>query len=625
MNPGKSEWSIYLSAMGPLLKSLPLLRLRADSRYTIADYIEGQVAKYGDLPFILFEDRRITYREYNAMANRFAHWGLSVGLRAGDTIGFMMANRAEYVPVWSGFAKIGVKAALINTNLVGSGVLHALEVVGANRLLLGAECAPSVYMRGASPSRSPAEGSFMRGASPSRSPAEGSADLADDALSNLSVYVLPEEGAGDPGLPGAEDIRKALAEQPESDPDPAVRASVRSGDSVFHIYTSGTTGLPKATNMSHQKLALGGLSGAVLGLRKGEVVYCPLPLYHAAGGVGTVMMAMGCGGAVAIARRFSASRFWDDVRRYHASGVIYIGELCRFLLNRPPDPEDGTHNLRWMFGIGLRADVWEPFRERFRIPRIVEAYGATEANVGGVNYAGKVGSVGRIRGGLLLRYDVEREDFVRDAEGRHVECRPGEVGELLGRIPVGSRSMLRQFQGYTSAEATEKKILRGVKKPDDAYFRSGDLLRRDRKGYYYFVDRIGDTFRWKGENVSTQEVAEALSAFPGVETANVYGVEVPGHEGRAGMAALALEGGREAPFDAQALYELAVSKLPSYAVPVFLRLQSESDVTGTFKLRKVALRSEGYDPNATSDPIYVRDDQAGAYVRLHEVEDAHVR
>ena len=529
MNRGKSAWSIYLSALGPVLKSLPLLRLRADSPYTIADYIEGQVAKFGELPFLLFEDRRITYREYNAMANRFAHWGLSVGLRAGDTIGFMMTNRAEYVPVWSSFSKIGVKAALINTNLMGSSVMHALEVAGAERLLLGAECAPNV---------------FMRGASPSRSPAEGSAGLAKDALSNLSVYVLPEEGAGDPGLPGAEDIKKALAEQPESDLDPAHRASVHTGDSAFRLYTSGTTGLPKATNTSHQKLALGGLSGAVLGLRKGEVVYCPLPLYHAAGGVGTVMMAMGCGGAVAIARRFSATRFWDDVRRYDAVGVIYIGELCRFLLNRPPDPEDGTHNLRWMFGIGLRADVWEPFRERFRIPRIVEAYGATEANVGGVNYAGKVGSVGRIRGGLLLRYDVEREELVRDAEGRHVECRPGEVGELLGRIPVGSRSMLRQFQGYTSAEATEKRILRGVKKPDDAYFRSGDLLRRDRKGYYYFVDRIGDTFRWKGENVSTQEVAEALSAFPGVETANVYGVEVPGHEGRAGMAALALKGGR---------------------------------------------------------------------------------
>ena len=595
MSARNSIWSTYLAAVAPVLRALPLLRLRADSRYTVADYIETQVAKFGDLPFILFEDRVITYREYNAMANRVAHWGLSVGLRAGDTIGFMMANRAEYVPVWSGLSKIGVKAALVNTNLVGASVVHALEVAGANRLLLGAECVPNV---------------------------EG---VADDALSNLSVYVLPEEGAVDPGLPGAEDIRSALAEQPDSDPDPAHRASVRTGDSAFYIYTSGTTGLPKATNFNHQKLTVGGVAGSLLGLRKGEVVYCPLPLYHGAGGVGAVMIAMGSGGAVAVARKFSASRFWDDVRRYDATGVLYIGELCRFLLNRPPDPRDGDHNLRWMFGIGLRGDIWEPFQDRFRIPRIVEGYGATEANVGGVNFAGKVGSVGKVRGGLLLRYDVDRDELVRGADGRYVECGPGEVGELLGRIPVGSKSMLRQFQGYTDPEATEKKILRDVRKPGDAWFRSGDLLRRDAQGYYYFVDRIGDTFRWKGENVSTQEVAEALSAVPGVETANVYGVEVPGHEGRAGMAALALEGGRDSPFDTAACYELAVSRLPAYAVPVFLRLQSESDVTGTFKLRKVALRNEGYDPKATDDPIYVRDDAGRTYTRLHDAADARVR
>ena len=592
MSTRRSIWSIYIRAVGPILKALPLLRLRADSRHTIADYIEGQVAKYADLPFILFEDRRITYREYNAMANRVAHWGLSVGLEAGDTIGFMMANRAEYVPVWSGLSKIGVKAALINTNLVGTSVVHALEVAGAERLLLGPECAPNV---------------------------------ADAGLSNLPVYVLPEEGAGDAGVPGAEDIRRALAEQPDSDPDPALRASVCTGDSAFHIYTSGTTGLPKATNFNHQKLMAGGVSGALLGVGKGEVVYCPLPLYHSAGGIGAVMIAMGSGGAVAVARKFSASRFWDDVRRYDAAGVIYVGELCRFLLKRPPDARDGEHGLRWMFGIGLRADVWEPFQQRFRIPRIVEGYGATEAHGGGVNFSGKVGSVGKIRGGLLLRYDIARDELVRDARGRYVECRPGEAGELLGRIPAGSKRMLRQFQGYTDAEATEKKILRDVKKPGDAYFRSGDLLRRDEKGYYYFVDRIGDTFRWKGENVSTQEVAEALSAFPGVETANVYGVEVPGHEGRAGMAALALQRGRGAPFDAGSFYELVVSKLPSYAAPVFLRLQSESDVTGTFKLRKVALREEGYDPGATDDPIFVRDDAARTYVRLHDAADARVR
>ena len=595
MYPGKRDWRAYLAAIGPLLRALPLVRLKADSHYSIADYIEQQAARHGKRPFILFENRRITYREYNAMANRIAHWGLSVGLKAGDTVGFMMANRAEYVPVWSGLAKIGVKAALVNTNLKGSGVLHALEVAGANRLLIGSEC-------------------------------EGNLDgIPADALAAITLHVLPEEGTPAPTLPGADDIRDALAAQPESDPDRSHRGSVRTGDSAFYIYTSGTTGLPKAAKFNHQKLALFGLLGPLLGLRKGKVVYCPLPLYHGAGGVGTVMMAMGSGGAVAIARKFSASRFWDDVREYDAAGVIYIGELCRFLLSQPPSADDGRHNLRFMFGIGLRPDIWEAFQKRFRVPRIVECYGATESNVGSINFAGRVGSVGRIRGGTLLRYDIDRDELVRDENGRYERCDAGEVGELVSRIPRDPNALFGQFQGYTTAEATERKILRDVKYPGDAYVRSGDLLRRDADGYYYFVDRIGDTFRWKGENVSTQEVAEALSAYPGVETANVYGVEVPGHEGRAGMAALAFHGGHKATFDAKAFHQLAVSTLPSYAVPVFLRLQPESDVTTTFKLRKVSLRRDGYDPTATDDPIYIRDTDAETYTRLHDAADARVR
>lgn len=595
MYAGKRDWLGYLAAVGPLLRSLPLVRLKADSHYTIADYIERQAARYGKRPFILFEDRRITYREYNAMANRVAHWGLSVGLRAGDTVGFMMANRAEYVPVWSGLAKIGVKAALVNTNLKGSGVLHALDVAGANRLILGGECEDNL---------------------------EG---IRHNELSHITLHVLPEEGAPAPTLPGADDIRNALAAQPESDPDRSHRDSVRTGDSAFYIYTSGTTGLPKAAKFNHQKLALFGLLGPLLGLGKGKVVYCPLPLYHGAGGVGTVMMAMGSGGAVAIARKFSASRFWDDVRKCDAAGVIYIGELCRFLLSQPPSDDDGRHNLRFMFGIGLRPDIWEEFQQRFRVPRIVECYGATESNVGGINFSGRVGSVGRIRGATLLRYDIDRDELVRDASGKYERCNAGEVGELVSRIPRDPNALFGQFQGYTTADATERKILRDVKYPGDAYLRSGDLLRRDADGYYYFVDRIGDTFRWKGENVSTQEVAEALCAYPGVETANVYGVEVPGHEGRAGMAALTLQTGRETNFDAKAFHELATSRLPSYAVPVFLRLQAESDVTTTFKLRKVSLRRDGYDPAATDDPIYIRDDKAQTYVRLYDAVDARVR
>ncbi|MYE24797.1 MAG: long-chain-acyl-CoA synthetase [Gammaproteobacteria bacterium] len=591
----KAHWFAYLLNLPSLLRSVPLMRLKADSHYTIADYIEGQAARYADRPFILFEERTISYREFNAMANRVAHWALSVGLRAGDAVGFMMTNRAEYVPVWSGLAKIGVKAALINTNLKGQSVLHALEGADATHLLVGAECIGNL------------------------------AGVA-SALSGMAVHVIPEDGVDAIDLAGADDVGAALSRQPESNPDAEHREPVRTGDSAFYIYTSGTTGLPKAAKFNHQKLALFGMLGPLLGLRKGQVVYSTLPLYHGAGGVGAVMMAMGSGGVIAVARRFSASTFWDDVRRYDATAFMYIGEMCRFLLRRPASADDGRHNLRFMFGNGLRADAWTAFQDRFRVPRVVEAYGATESNTGAINFAGKLGSVGKMIGGaILLRYDIDKDELILDENGHYEQCADGEVGELVSRMPRDPNALRGQFQGYTSAEATERKILRDVKHPGDAYMRSGDLLRRDAEGYFYFVDRIGDTFRWKGENVSTQEVAEALAGFPGVETVNVYGVEVPGHEGRAGMAAIALEGGRKAAFDVHAFHELAVTKLPSYAVPVFLRLQSESEVTTTFKLTKVKLQGEGYDPNATEDPIYVRDAEARTYVRLHDRAAAYVR
>ena len=591
----KAHWFTYLLNLPPLLRVLPLMRLKSDSHYTIADYIEGQASRYADRPFILFEERTISYREFNAMANRVAHWALSVGLRAGDTVGFMMTNRAEYVPVWSGLAKVGVRAALVNTNLKGQSILRALEGADATHLIVGAECV------------------------------ENLAGIA-SALSDIAVHVIAEDGAEAVAFPGADDMGTALSRQPESNPDARHRAEVRTGDSAFYIYTSGTTGLPKAAKFNHQKLALFGMLGPLLGLRKGQVVYSSLPLYHGAGGVGAVMMAMGSGGAIAIARRFSASTFWDDVRRYDATAFMYIGEFCRFLLSRPASADDGRHNLRFMFGNGLRADTWTAFQDRFRVPRVVEAYGATESNTGAINFAGKVGAVGKMIGGAtLLRYDIDKDELVLDENGRYVQCADDEVGELVCRMPRDPNALRGQFQGYTNAEATERKILRDVKYPGDAYMRSGDLLRRDADGYFYFVDRIGDTFRWKGENVSTQEVAEALAAFPGVETVNVYGVEVPGHEGRAGMAAIAREEGSTAPFDAQAFHQLAVAKLPSYAVPVFLRLQAESEVTTTFKLTKVKLQGEGYDPTATDDPIYIRDAEARTYVRLHDAAAANVR
>ncbi len=329
-----------------------------------------------------------------------------------------------------------------------------------------------------------------------------------------------------------------------------------------------------------------------------------------------------------LARRFSASRFWVDCVEHRATHFQYIGELCRFLLNQSERPEEREHTIRVCVGNGLRAEVWVPFQRRFRIPEIVEFYGATEGNVAVVNLDNKVGSIGRVpprlrsaMGIRLLKYDVEGNELVRDAAGRYVESEPGEAGEAIGKI-----SALGGFDGYSDDEATEKKVLRDVFRGGDAYFRSGDLLRVDDEGYFYFVDRIGDTFRWKGENVSTQEVAEALSGFPAVRDVAVYGVSVPGNEGRAGMAALVVDG----ELDRKAFAEHVAQNLAAYARPLFLRLLAEIVVTGTFKHRKVELIEQGFDPGQVADVLLFLDPQSGSYEpldpeRFREIAAGRVR
>ena len=368
------------------------------------------------------------------------------------------------------------------------------------------------------------------------------------------------------------------------------------------------------------QLYMRGFAGAT-GARASDRIYVPLPLYHATGGLCALGAALLNGGAVVLRRKFSATQFWEDISTTRATMFVYIGELCRYLVNQAPRMEEQTHSLRLAFGNGLRQEVWERMLTRFNIPWILEFYGATEGNVSMFNYDGKPGAIGRIPSYLrrqfnvkLVQFDVETEAPVRNAQGFCVEAKAGQVGEAIGAIGSDARS---NFSGYADKQATEKKVLRNVFAPDDAWFRTGDLMRQDSEGYFYFVDRIGDTFRWKGENVSTGEVAAALSTAPGVVEANVYGVAVPGADGRAGMATLVVDQG----FDLAALQAVSESDLPAYARPVFLRLQPQIEITGTFKYRKVDLVAEGFDPVTINDPLYYRE-PGGAFRPLDE---AHYR
>jgi fatty-acyl-CoA synthase len=339
-----------------------------------------------------------------------------------------------------------------------------------------------------------------------------------------------------------------------------------------------------------------------------------LPLYHSAGGVIAVGLALTSGASLVLKRKFSVNEFWDDVHKYKVTIFQYIGELCRYLLNAPYHKYEKDHNLRMVTGNGLRPDIWDDFKDRFNIKNILEFYGATEGNVSLMNYDGKSGAIGRIPKYIekilnvhIIKFDIEKEEPIRDKDGFCIPCEINEVGEAIGEIVLPG-----SFEGYVDKDATKKKILVDVFTKGDQYFRTGDLLSKDELGYIYFADRIGDTFRWKGENVATSEVAEAFAGFDGILETNVYGVTIPGSDGKAGMAALSTD--RD--LNLENLYQSLSSSLPAYAQPIILRIKKEIEITGTFKHRKVELVKEGYNPEEIKEPMYFCDHKSQTYLPL---------
>jgi fatty-acyl-CoA synthase len=578
--------------------SAATLRHTPSQTYTVADRLEAQAATRPELPFVRDDQRTVSYREMNAQANRSAHAAYGLGLRRGDVAALLMDNRPEFLATWLGLAKLGVTTALLNTQLHGPALRHALAAASPRLVVAGRECGAALESVG-----DEIGVPVLMAADPASAAGEPEGH----------VRTTPVEARGD-----SWDAKLAAAS--DTNPDPTWRAGLVAGDDVLFVYTSGTTGLPKAARLSHMRwLGVGDGMSAVAGYGPDDVLACVLPLFHGAAGMVVVSCALAQGASFWLARRFSASRFWDEVRRHRVTGFQYVGEICRYLAAQPARPDDRDHGLRTMMGAGLGADVWRVFRDRFGVERILEGWSSTEANTSLINLDGVVGSCGRIpfpelHNGRLVRFDLETETHPRDEHGFCIPCAPGEVGEFLGMIPDLPDSGAGRFEGYTDPEATAAKILRDVFRPGDRWYRSGDLLRRDPEDYYYFVDRIGDTYRWKSENVSTQEVADALAGLPGLEIANVYGVRVPGTEGRAGMAALVLRAGTE--FDGRASFAWLAERLPAYAAPLFLRLSRAADLTATFKLRKIELQREGYDPTRSADPLYVRDPSARAYVPM---------
>ncbi|WP_422421535.1 long-chain-acyl-CoA synthetase [Pseudomonas sp. GZD-222] len=556
--------------------------------YTLADRLEDQVREHGQRPFLIYSGQSLSYAQVDARANQMAHTFYAKGLRAGDVCGLLMENRPDFFCTWFGLVKLGVVVAFINTQVTGKALLHALQTTAAKSVVVGEECLANLQ--------------------------------ATDDLPSLSYWLLPDpEKPWSGALPRGVDAHFAtrLHSAPASTFPREMRADIEAQATTLLIFTSGTTGLPKAARYSHMRwMSSGDVMQVTLPASCEDVFYCCLPLYHGAAATSVTSTALRAGASIVVRRKFSVREFWKDVREHHISVFQYIGEICRYLLNQPVQDGERTHSLRCMLGAGLTPESWQRWVERFGPVQIFEGWGSTESNANLINVDNYPGSCGRVpdwsRTNLrLVRYDIENDCHPRDDHGFYQLCEVGEVGEAMGFIIDHPDIGGGRFEGYTSAQASESKIRRNVLREGDAYWSSGDLLRQDADGYCYFVDRIGDTFRWKSENVSTQEVADALGDLPGLELINIYGVQVPGHEGRAGMAAVLMQSGQG--FDPEAFYALTDRCLPRYAAPVFVRVSAAADLTSTFKLRKVDLQRQGYCPQACQDPLFIRDDQARTY------------
>jgi citronellyl-CoA synthetase len=563
----------------PLLLKLKreMVPRSSDERFCIGAQVALNAERFSDRLAFSCNGRTITWHGFNALANRYAHSFLARGYNLGDTVSVMMENRIEFVAVLMGLNKIGVTAALLNTNLLGRPLTHCLATTQSRACVVGEECSAAI-----------------------------ASVMADLELKPGTDYLYVAENNANPRPEWADDLDADAQDRPCDNLDETT--TIELGQTAFYIYTSGTTGMPKAAVMSNKRY-LGGASAAALGgmrLTENHRLYNCLPLYHATGlvlGVGTAIVS---GASTFIRRKFSASNFLGDARKEGTTHFVYIGELCRYLLNTPVQPDDANNPLHTMMGAGLRPDVWMQFKKRFGIKRIAELYAASEGNAGFCNFLNKDMTIGTTMVPVkLVQYDVPTDRIVRDNQGHCIEVQHGEPG--LGLIQVDSNA---QFEGYTNKEATEKKMVRGAFVEGDSWFNTGDLLRTIDVGFsfgfihFQFVDRVGDTFRWKGENVSTNEVGEILNLHPDVQLSNVYGVSIPGTDGRAGMAALTLKEGCSR-LNLETLAAHVQHELPAYARPVFLRIQAEIEVTGTFKMVKGDLREEGYDLARVQDPLFV--------------------
>ncbi|KAM4615527.1 long-chain fatty acid transport protein 6 [Polymixia lowei] len=543
---------------------------------TVMDRFVQQAQRIPNKPFLVYEGITYTYRDIDQRSNKIANILLEHGnLRKGDSVALLMGNEPDFVCVWFGLNKLGCSVAFLNTNIKSRSLLHCFNCCGARTLIVGSDLVACL----------------------------------DDILTslhedNIKVWAMKSQS-------DHKEVHALLDKIDSASVQPipvALRAATSLKSPTLYIFTSGTTGLPKAAVITHLQMLKAAAGFWAFGGTEEDVVYVPLPLYHSAASMVGIGGTIEIGATCILKKKFSASQFWNDCRKYDVTIFQYIGELCRYLCNQPKGEAEKVHKVRMGVGNGLRPDVWRDFHSRFGDVRMCEIYGSTEGNLCFMNHIGKIGAVGRSNFfyKLLFKYDLVKYDMVEDepVKDQHGFCQRvtrGETGLLLSKVSATS-----PFFGYAgSKQLTEKKLMRDVFVKGDAYFNTGDLMAEDQDDFICFKDRVGDTFRWKGENVATTEVTETFGLVDFIQEANVYGMEIPGHEGRAGMAAVIVRPGHT--FDGEKLFDHILKHLPAYARPIFIRLQEFMEMTGTFKQQKFQLVRSGFNPSTISEPLYFLD------------------
>lgn len=574
----------FLSRFPAVMRNIKHVRnIDQENRESWGSLLEETAAKLPRNIAVKSQEAILTYREYNEAANQYANYLISQGLRKGDIVALFLETRPELLIIYSALAKIGAINCMINTNLRTDSLKHCLMLNPPKAVIVGEELLDAFQ--------------------------EVRQDLKFEDESK--VYFVRDKGQRKAPSKYV-DLVDAVKDFPVN--NPPTTAEVKPADTIAYVFTSGTTGgMPKAAVITHKRVLSGMYFNGktVMNVQPNDTIYVPLPFFH----TNALALSWPCvfanGAALAVRRKFSASRFWDDVRKFNVTIFCYVGECCRYLMNQPQKPEERGHSLTTIIGNGLRPDIWMDFKRRFGISRVYEIYGAAESNLFFINLHNFDCTVGTcVLPFAIVKYDVDTDEPVRDKKGFMQKVRKGEAGLLLGKITDFS-----PFAGYTSKEATQAKILRDVFEKEDAWFNTGDLVKDIGYKHIQFVDRLGDTFRWKGENVSTTEVEKVVDTFTHIAMSAAYGVTMPGGDGRAGMLAI-VPGVDKDRFDFEGLVDHLRKALPEYAVPKFLRLKTDFDYTPTHKIKKVEMKREGFNPANLSDPLYVLLPESSAYQPL---------